>query len=68
MNSSLLLRVEEAAERLAISRTALYALLLRGDIRSIHIGRSRRITAAALDEFIAGKQEESASFTSESSD
>ena len=49
----LLLRVTEAAETLAISRTALYDLLRRDEIRAIHIGRSIRFSAAALEAYVA---------------
>lgn len=44
--------VEEAAQQLRIGRTTLYRLLSAGDLPSILIGRSRRITAAALTEYI----------------
>ena len=44
--------VEEAAEQLRIGRTTLYRVLSAGDLPSIRIGRSRRITAAALAEYI----------------
>ena len=51
-NGPLLLRVEEAALMLAISRTTLYPLLGR-DIPIVRIGRSVRIPADALRHFIA---------------
>ena len=44
--------VEEAARLLSLNRTKMYALCMRGDIRSIKIGRSRRIPIAALQQFI----------------
>jgi excisionase family DNA binding protein len=43
-----LLTVEEAALRLSISRTTMYALLKDGQLDSVRIGRLRRITAEAL--------------------
>jgi excisionase family DNA binding protein len=43
-----LLTVEEAALRLSISRTTMYALLKDGQINSVRIGRLRRITHEAL--------------------
>lgn len=43
----------EAADLLGISRSSLYVLLARGDVASIYIGASRRITTAALDGFVA---------------
>ena len=48
----LLLRVQEAAEALGVSRTSLYVLLRAGDIPSLHIGRSVRVPVAALHSYI----------------
>ncbi len=48
----IVLTVEEAAERLGVGRTLLYALVRSGDIESIAIGRLRRIPLDALDEFV----------------
>ena len=48
----LLLRVDEAARMLAISRAALYPLLGR-DIPIVRIGRSVRIQSEALRKFVA---------------
>jgi excisionase family DNA binding protein len=45
--------VEEAAERLRIGRTLVYALVRSGDIESITIGRLRRIPCDALDDFVS---------------
>lgn len=43
-----LLTVEEAAERLHIGRTRMFALLKSGEIASVQIGRSRRIHPRAI--------------------
>jgi excisionase family DNA binding protein len=51
----LLLSPQEAADALSINRTTLYALLMRGEIPSILIGRARRIPVRGLEEWIAGK-------------
>jgi excisionase family DNA binding protein len=48
----LVLTVEEAAQRLCISRTVMYALVSSGAVRSIRIGRLRRVPADALSEFV----------------
>ena len=48
----LVLTVEEAAERLGIGRTLMYALVKSGDVESIAIGRLRRIPLDALDDFV----------------
>jgi len=43
-----LLTVEEAARRLSLGRTTLYALLKDGQITSVRIGRRRRIPISAV--------------------
>ena len=48
-----LLTVEEAAQRLSLGRTTLYALLKDGQITSVRIGRLRRIPVEALDAYTA---------------
>jgi len=48
----LVLTVEEAAERLGIGRTLMYALISAGDVESVRIGRLRRVPADALDAFV----------------
>ncbi|HLQ15311.1 MAG TPA: helix-turn-helix domain-containing protein [Candidatus Eisenbacteria bacterium] len=50
---SRLLKVNEVADRLGVSRNKVYELLYRGDIQSLAIGRTRRISPVALAEFIA---------------
>lgn len=53
----LMYRPEEAAEALAIGRTRVYAALAAGELRSVRVGRSRRIPADALREYLAGLNE-----------
>jgi excisionase family DNA binding protein len=48
----LLLTFPEAARRLACGRTFLYGLVRRGEIPCVHLGRSARIPAAALDQYV----------------
>ena len=48
----LLLRPEEAAEQLRCGRPVIYELIRSGELRSVLIGRSRRIPATALREFV----------------
>jgi excisionase family DNA binding protein len=50
--SRLLLRVQEAADRLAISKTAFEGLRRAGAIQVVHIGRSVRVPVSALDEYV----------------
>ncbi len=47
-----LLTVEDAAQALALGRTKVYELVETGELRSVKIGRSRRIPVQALDEFV----------------
>jgi excisionase family DNA binding protein len=53
MSDQLLLTIVEAANKLSMGRTSLYTLVMRGDIESVTIGRSRRITRQALDAYVA---------------
>lgn len=48
----LLLRPEQAALHLGISRSKLFGMLQKGEIPSLTIGRCRRIPAAALERWI----------------
>jgi excisionase family DNA binding protein len=48
----LLLTVEEAADRIGICRSNMFKLIRQGDIKSVRVGRLRRITPAALEDFI----------------
>jgi len=51
----LLLTPHEAAATLGIGRTRIYDLIARGVIPSVRIGRSVRVPADALREWIAGE-------------
>jgi excisionase family DNA binding protein len=59
-DDQLLLRIPEAAERLSLSRSATYVLVLTGALPSIRIGRARRVPAAAIEQFVAEKLAEHA--------
>lgn len=48
----LLLTPEEAAETLSIGRTKVYELLALGVLRSVQIGKSRRIPLTAVHELV----------------
>ena len=48
--------VVEAAAILGISRSKLYEFIAAGEIRSIRIGRLRKIPVAAIDEFLATRE------------
>ncbi|OLT27158.1 hypothetical protein BJF83_18870 [Nocardiopsis sp. CNR-923] len=47
-----LLTIPEVMERLSLGRSALYEQMKAGRLRFIKLGRSRRIPAAAVDEFV----------------
>jgi excisionase family DNA binding protein len=49
--------VEEVAEMLHVGRDKVYLLLRTGQLRSIKIGKSRRITEEHLAKFIAALEE-----------
>jgi excisionase family DNA binding protein len=55
-----LLRPEDVARRLQIGRTKVYDLIRSGAVRSVKIGGCRRVTPAALAEFIAALDAKSA--------
>ena len=48
----LLLTVEEAADRIGICRSNMFKLIRRGDVESVKIGRLRRVTPTALEDFV----------------
>ena len=49
-----LLRIEEIAQRLAISRSMAWKLIALGHLRSVRIGRAVRVRPQDLDEYVAG--------------
>ena len=59
VSEPLLLRVEEAARMLSLSRTTVYLLLESGQLPSIKCGTARRIPRVALDEWISRQLQES---------
>jgi excisionase family DNA binding protein len=52
-----LLRVERVAEKLGLSRSATYELVSAGRIRSLKLGRARRVRSADVDAFIREEAE-----------
>ena len=51
-DKQLLITIDEAARRLSIGRSHIYAQMQHGNLRSVRIGRSRRILEEDLDDFI----------------
>jgi excisionase family DNA binding protein len=43
--------VEEGAHMLGVGRATLYKLVMRGEIESFTVGRSRRIAISALEQY-----------------
>lgn len=53
----LLLRPAEAAEAIGISRAQLYKLVVAGELRGVHVGRSRRFAVHELEAWVQQKME-----------
>lgn len=49
-----LLRVREVALELGLCKTSIYNLINSGQLSSVKIGRSTRVTATAVQEYVAG--------------
>ena len=60
-----LLTVEDVQQVLSIGRTKVFTLIASGELKSIRIGSSRRITADALGEFINRLVKESESVSND---
>jgi excisionase family DNA binding protein len=52
----ILFTATQVAKIMGISRSQVYVLLNKGQLGSVHIGRSRRITRGQVDEFISELQ------------
>jgi excisionase family DNA binding protein len=50
----LLLRPEEAARALGVGRTTVYELIRAGELRSVKIGKLRRIPSEAVRQYVEG--------------
>lgn len=53
MSAPLLYKPESAAAHLGIGRSKLFELIAAGEIETVQIGRSRRVPAEALEEYVA---------------
>lgn len=60
MESKALLTIDEAAQRLGIGRSHAYIYVMKGEIESVKLGRSRRVPAGAIDDFIRRLREATA--------
>lgn len=52
MNTDQLVKMDRACELLSLSRGAVEALILRGEIRRVKIGRAVRIPLSEIDRYI----------------
>jgi len=57
MNEDRLLKLPEVAARLALSRTAIYQMIARGELKPVRIGGAIRFQASAIDRVIHQTQE-----------
>jgi len=56
----ILVSVAEAAEMLSIGRTAAWELVRKRKIKSVKIGRTRRLPIAAIEEYVQQLMDEDA--------
>ncbi len=52
MNDKLIYRIPEVAKHLSISRSKVYELLKSGELRSVHIDRTRLVRARDLQAYV----------------
>ena len=50
---TVLLKIPDVMERLSVGQTKVYELMSSGELRSVKVGRSRRVASTELDRFIA---------------
>ena len=54
-DEKLLLTIPEVAYRLGLGRSFVYELVMKGEIKSVKIGRARRVPVSAVEEFVQAK-------------
>jgi len=59
-DAAILLTAEQAARLLNVSRSRIYEWIQSGELPSVTLGRSRRITRSALERFVAEREAASA--------
>jgi excisionase family DNA binding protein len=50
---TVLLKIPDVMERLSVGQTKVYELMSSGELRSVKVGRSRRVPSNDLERFIA---------------
>ena len=58
MPEKMLLTVPEAAMRLGLGRSFVYQLVMTGELPSVKLGRARRVSVRAIDEYVERLQGE----------
>ena len=58
LESKVLLSVDEAAVALSLGRSAVYDLIMRRELASIKVGRTRRVPVMALHHYVNRRLEE----------
>ncbi|WP_308296027.1 helix-turn-helix domain-containing protein [Streptomyces sp. ISL-96] len=53
----LALTVEEAARRISVGRTTMYALIRDGAVQTVPIGRLRRVPVQALSDYLTAQMQ-----------
>lgn len=53
---ALCLRVNDAASMIGVGRTKLYELIAAGEVRTIKLGKSTRITTESLHDLVQRRQ------------
>lgn len=53
----LALTVEEAARRLSVGRTTMYALIRDGAVQTVPIGRLRRVPVQAINDYLTARMQ-----------
>jgi excisionase family DNA binding protein len=52
-DDQILVTPEEAARRLSVGRTTIYELMASGELKSVNVGRCRRVPVSELCSFVA---------------
>jgi excisionase family DNA binding protein len=53
MQRVLLLRMDEAADSLAVSKSHIERMVARGELRTVQVGRGRRVPASEIERWVA---------------
>jgi excisionase family DNA binding protein len=59
MQRVLLLRMDEAAGALAVSKSHLERMVARGELRTVQIGRGRRVPASEVERWVGERMNQS---------